>query len=48
MTISEKASRERTKIAMVTGGGSGIGRASSLALLADGWTVILVGRRKAT
>ncbi|NEQ88257.1 MAG: SDR family oxidoreductase [Moorea sp. SIO2I5] len=32
---------------MVTGGGSGIGRASSLALLANGWYVVLVGRRKA-
>jgi len=33
------------KIALVTGAGSGIGRACSLALLAEGWTVALVGRR---
>ena len=33
-------------IAVVTGAGSGIGRASALALLADGWTVALVGRRR--
>ena len=33
------------KIAMVTGAGSGIGRASSLALLAAGYQVVLAGRR---
>jgi NAD(P)-dependent dehydrogenase (short-subunit alcohol dehydrogenase family) len=32
-------------IAIVTGAGSGIGRAASLALLQDGWTVALAGRR---
>jgi NAD(P)-dependent dehydrogenase (short-subunit alcohol dehydrogenase family) len=35
-----------SRIAMVTGAGSGIGRASSLALLKEGWTVVLVGRRR--
>jgi NAD(P)-dependent dehydrogenase (short-subunit alcohol dehydrogenase family) len=33
------------KIALVTGAGSGIGRACALALLAEGWSVALVGRR---
>ena len=33
------------KIAMVTGAGSGIGRATSLALLAAGYHVVLAGRR---
>ncbi len=33
------------KVAIVTGAGSGIGRASALALLAAGWHVALAGRR---
>lgn len=34
-----------TRIALVTGAGSGVGRATALRLLDDGWTVVLAGRR---
>ncbi len=36
-----------TKIAMITGAGSGVGRAVAKALSADGWSVVLVGRKVA-
>ena len=35
-----------TKVALVTGAGTGIGKAAALALLKDGYCVALVGRRK--
>jgi NAD(P)-dependent dehydrogenase (short-subunit alcohol dehydrogenase family) len=34
------------KVALVTGAGSGIGESATRALLADGWRVVLTGRRK--
>jgi NAD(P)-dependent dehydrogenase (short-subunit alcohol dehydrogenase family) len=36
------------KIAMVTGGGSGVGKATALALLHEGYAVVLAGRRQET
>ncbi|MEY3379810.1 MAG: SDR family oxidoreductase [Hylemonella sp.] len=39
--------QEKSKIAIVTGAGSGVGRAAALALLNDGYRVALVGRRMA-
>ena len=37
--------QSQNKVAVVTGAGSGIGRAVSLALQADGYSVVLAGRR---
>ncbi|MBO9647332.1 MAG: SDR family oxidoreductase [Variovorax sp.] len=36
---------KKSRIAIVTGAGSGIGKAAALALLGDGWSVGLAGRR---
>lgn len=37
---------EQSKVAIVTGAGTGIGKAAALALLQDGWHVALAGRRR--
>lgn len=37
---------QNQKIAIVTGAGTGIGKAVAIALHADGWTVVLAGRRE--
>lgn len=34
-----------TRVAYVSGGGTGIGRATTAALARDGWTVVVLGRR---
>ncbi|VXA97120.1 3-oxoacyl-ACP reductase [Burkholderia sp. 8Y] len=42
-----EAAKTNSRIAIVTGAGSGIGRAAALALFGDGWLVVLAGRRAA-
>ncbi len=39
--------RFQNKVALVTGGGTGIGRAAALALVAEGGAVVITGRREA-
>ena len=36
---------KKSRIAIVTGAGTGIGRSAARALLGDGWSVVLAGRR---
>src|ERR1700754_3018177 len=40
------AREKMTKIAMITGAGSGVGRAVAQALAKDGWRLALVGRKR--
>jgi NAD(P)-dependent dehydrogenase (short-subunit alcohol dehydrogenase family) len=35
-----------SRIALITGGGTGVGRAAALALAADGWSLAVAGRRE--
>ena len=34
------------RVAVVTGGGTGVGAAAAIALAEDGWTVLIAGRRE--
>src|SRR3546814_14344171 len=46
--LTEGGNAMTVKVAIVTGAGSGIGRASAVALLHAGWKVALAGRRADT
>lgn len=39
---------DEMRVAVVTGGGSGVGRAAAAALAADGWAVVVAGRHQET
>jgi len=43
--LLQSSMNTKAKIAVVTGAGSGIGKATAVALFADGWHVVFAGRR---
>ena len=38
--------KNRSKVALITGAGSGIGKQAALALAAEGWSIVLAGRQR--
>src|SRR3712207_7590513 len=46
LTLNRRGRMDSVKAAVVTGAGSGVGRAVALKLAQEGWSVALVGRRE--